>query len=98
MTAGASIDWSELPLLAPLRLPFSAQPRAVDLLSAQIDLVDLADVGDVVERIGVEHNEVGALAGRHHAELIEPERLRGLSRRCYDHFHGREAPGRKINK
>src|SRR5262245_36342728 len=68
----------KLPLFAPLRLPFGAQACAVDLLSAQIDLIDLARVSDVVERVGIEHDEVGALAGCHHAELIKPERLRGL--------------------
>src|SRR5215470_1295883 len=86
----------KLPLLAPLRLPFGSQARAVDLLSAQIDLVDLARIGDVVERIGVEHDEVGALAGRHHAELIKLERLCCLARRGHDHLHGREASGRKV--
>src|SRR5262245_55362340 len=86
----------KLPLLAPLRLPFGSQTRAVDLLSAQIDLVDLAHIGDVVERIGIKHDEVGALARRHHAELIEPERLRRLARRGHDHLHRREASGCKV--
>jgi hypothetical protein len=31
---------SELPLLAPLRPPFGAQPRAVDLLALRSDVVE----------------------------------------------------------
>src|SRR5262245_30494564 len=86
----------KLPLLPPLRLPFGSQARAVDLLSAQIYLVDLAHISDVVERIGIEHDEVGALARRHHAELIKPERLRRFARRRNDHLHGCETSGRKV--
>ena len=36
-------------------------PGAVDFLAAKVDLVDPSRVGDVLERIGVEHDEVGAL-------------------------------------
>src|SRR5437867_2589562 len=60
----------KLPLLTPLRLPFRPQSGAVDGLASEVDRVDLADIGNVVERIGVEHDEIGALAGCHHAELI----------------------------
>jgi hypothetical protein len=35
----------------------------------QIDARDLPRVGDVLQRIGVEHGEGGALACRHRAEL-----------------------------
>src|SRR5882762_3508724 len=81
----------ELPLLAPLRLPFCPQSGAIDGLASEIDRVDLADIGNVVERIGVEHDEIGALAGRHHAELVEAQHLGGIPRRRDDHFHRGEA-------
>src|SRR5262245_14387851 len=60
----------KLPLLSPLRLPFRPQRGAIDGLASEVDGVDLADVGDVVERIGIEHDEIGALARRHRAELV----------------------------
>src|SRR5712664_672285 len=83
----------KLPLLAPLRLPFCPQSGAIDGLASKIDRVDLADIANVVERIGVEHDEIGALAGRHHAELVEAQHLGGIPRGCDDHLH-RGEPGR----
>src|SRR5713101_6267470 len=81
----------KLPLLAPLRLPFRPQSGAIDGLASEVDRVDLADIGNVVERIGVEHNEIGALAGRHHPELVEAQHLGGIPRRRDDHLHRGEA-------
>src|SRR5882672_1488397 len=83
----------KLPLLAPLRLPFRPQSGAIDGLASEVDRVDLADIANVVERIGVEHDEIGALAGRHHAELVEAQHLGGIPRGCDDHLH-RGEPGR----
>src|SRR5437867_5141097 len=68
-------------LCAPCGLvPFSFRPIpahrcAIDLFTSQVNLVDLPRVGDVLQRICVEHYEVGALAGRDHAKLIKPQRL-----------------------
>src|SRR6266566_7499326 len=58
-------------------VPFSFRPLlphgcAIDFLTSQVNLVDLPRVDDVLQRICVEHYEVGALAGRDHAELIKP--------------------------
>src|SRR5215467_2901334 len=83
----------KLPLRAPLRLPFRPQSGAVDGLASEIDRTDLADIGNAVERIGVEHDEIRALAGRDHAELIKAQHLCGIPRRRDDHFH-RGEPGR----
>src|SRR5579864_5596028 len=64
-------------LASPLRLPFGAHGGAIDLLATEVDLVDLARVGDVIQRIRVQHDEIGALAGRHRAEVIELQGFRG---------------------
>src|SRR5262245_26746305 len=53
----------------------SGQPGAVDRRSAQVYGGDPPRVGDVVERIGVEHDEVGALAGLQRARIVEPQEL-----------------------
>src|SRR5918994_7044313 len=62
--------------LALLRVPERLLPSgharlygsAIDRSSAQIHRRDLSRVRDVVERIGIEHDEVGALAWRDCAE------------------------------
>src|SRR5258708_9910530 len=55
------------------RLPPGYQRGAGKFLSAQVELVDLARVGDVIQRVGVEHQKVCALAGRDLARLVEPQ-------------------------
>src|SRR5258708_20259858 len=65
----------KLPLLPPLRLPFRPQSGAIDSLAFEIDRVDLADIGNVVERIGVEHDEIRALARPPHAAFFTAHHL-----------------------
>src|SRR5688572_13083389 len=60
---------------APLSLPLRAQGCPIDGLPAQIDRADLPRVVDVLERVRVQDDEVGALAGRHGAKLIQAENL-----------------------
>jgi len=45
-------------------LPARSQPGAIHLLTAQVHLVDAPCVGDVVERIGIQHDEVGVSSRR----------------------------------
>src|SRR5258705_8043595 len=61
----------------PPRLPLRLQCRAVDFLSPEVHPVDLPRVGDALERIRVEHNEIGVLASRHFAgiELCDGSRV-----------------------
>src|SRR5437016_12193670 len=46
---------------------------AIDLRAFQVDLIDLVRVGDPLEGIGVEHDEVGFLAGSHRAHPSQSE-------------------------
>jgi hypothetical protein len=55
--------------------PISTERSAINLAAAQVYLSDAPGVVDVVERVGVEDDEIGALAGSDGAELIELERL-----------------------
>src|SRR5215470_16656755 len=48
---------------AELRAPLRRHGGTRHFLAAQIDLVDPAGVADLLERIGVEHDEVGVAAG-----------------------------------
>src|SRR5207244_6702680 len=73
-----------------IRLPFGGQGRTGNLLSALVDPVDPPGVGDVVERVPVEHNEIGALAGCDRAELIESDDLRGVAGPRHQGLHWRE--------
>jgi hypothetical protein len=43
---------------------------AVELFTCEVHTADLARIGDVVERVGVEHEEVGALAGGDRAAIV----------------------------
>ena len=59
--------------------PSSCQPGAVDLCSAEIDGGDTTRIRDVLERIGIQHDEVSALACRYRAcvrDLIKSAALR----------------------
>jgi hypothetical protein len=47
-------------LAAPLGLPFRPQRGAIDFLSPQVNLADLARIADILERIRVEDDEIGA--------------------------------------
>jgi len=50
---------------ASLRVPLGAECGAVDFLSPQVNLVDSPRVGNILQRIRVEDDEIGALARRH---------------------------------
>ena len=58
--------------------------RAVDGRAAQIDRRDFSRVVDVVQRIGVEHDEVGALAGLQRARVGDPQELGAVAGRRDD--------------
>src|SRR5438067_13634408 len=47
-----------------LSRPLFPHRTAVNLLTTEVNLVYLACIGNVLQRVRVEHNEVGALAGR----------------------------------
>src|SRR5881628_1370330 len=51
--------------------PLFPHRPTVNLLAPQVNFVNLPGIGNILQRVRVEHNEVGALAGRDHAELIE---------------------------
>src|SRR6267154_666001 len=86
-----------LPLRPEFILPTQAHADTVNFLSADDDPVDLSHVGHAVEHVGVEHDEVGALARRHHAELIvEPQGLGGFAGRRQHHFHRGETVRRHV--
>lgn len=41
--------------------PLRSERRPIDLGAAQVDLVDLPQAADVVERVGIEDDEIGGL-------------------------------------
>ena len=59
--------------------PPRLEPRPVDGAPAQVDLRDAPGVGDVVERVGVEHDEVGALAGGDGPQVVQAEDARPVA-------------------
>src|SRR5688572_9394791 len=73
----------------PPRLPFRPHAGAIDLFASEVDLVDPSRVRDVVERVGVEDNEVGVLAGRNHAR-IQAYGNGGITGRGDDGLHRRD--------
>src|SRR5712691_994902 len=87
---GESIDLVATGL--PLRLPPGPHSSADDFLSPAVDLVDPPRVGNVLEWVRVEDDEIGALAGGHHSG-IDLRDLGGVARR-HDYRLGRcEAHG-----
>jgi hypothetical protein len=65
---------------------------------AQVHRRDAARVGDVVERIGVEHDEVGALARMQRAGVGDPQELGGVAGRRHDDLHGRHSGGHHVER
>ena len=66
--------------------------RGFEDASVRDDPAELADVGDLRERIGVQHDHVGALARFDRAGVLaESHRLRGHARRRFDRLHRRHA-------
>lgn len=53
--------------------PISAQGFAIDVTATQVHIRDAPGVRDLVERVGIEDDEVGALAAGDRSELIELE-------------------------
>src|SRR5882672_6912622 len=77
--------WAPSPL--PLPAPLGRQRRPRNFLPAQIDAVDPPRIGNVIERISVEHDEVRALAGRDSAEVGEPEIFRRVAGADHQRLH-----------
>src|SRR5687767_9758968 len=75
----------------PAARPARLQLRPIDLGAAQVDPRDFSRIRDVVQRAGVEHDEVGALARRHLSEIVESENLRGRPRRRHEDLRRRHA-------
>jgi hypothetical protein len=50
-----------------------AQFSSIDFQAAQINRTDSSRIRDVIERIGVEDDEVRAFAGGDHAKIVEAE-------------------------
>src|SRR5215510_2153202 len=73
-----------------LALPQECRPerRAVDFLAPLVDLRNLPGVGDVLERVRVEDDEIGALAGGKGAKAIELEQSRTCRRGRDYRLHG----------
>src|SRR6266545_695003 len=71
MLSGTLIPALSLPRRrsAELRAPLRRHGGARHFLTAQIDLVDAAGVADLLQRIGVEHDEIGIAAGRDQAGI-----------------------------
>src|SRR5262245_28404567 len=66
--------------------PFGAESRAVYFMPSQVDLRNSFRVRDVIERIRIEHDEVGALTRRDCAELVQPQDFGGGARGCHNRF------------
>src|SRR4029079_5017580 len=66
--------------------PFASQLYPGDFYSSQVHARDLPAVGDVVERVGVQHDERGFLARRHGAELVHEEDASVDGRSGHDRF------------
>src|SRR5690349_13942300 len=76
----------------PRRLLGGDGPGArLDLLSGVPDGNELAGVADVLERIRVEHEQVGALARLDRATVLEPQHPGASASRGGEGLHGREA-------
>src|SRR5690349_24698159 len=67
--------------------------RAVDGDAAEIDRVDLARVGDVVERVSVEHKQISVLPRFDRAAVAHAQEFGTVARRCRDHLRRRHPGG-----
>ena len=65
-----------LPEAGPRQLPSLLRGRAVDFFPVQVDADEVAGVRDVVQRIGVEHQEVRTLADFESAGVGETQQSR----------------------
>src|SRR5215471_15678682 len=68
-----------------------AECGAVDLDAFDIDSGNPLSVGDVVERIGFQHQEVGFFAWRERAHLVEGQILRRAAGGRHNDLHRRHA-------
>src|ERR1700722_2728654 len=69
------------------RYPVLARGWAGYAVSCDIDSVDAAGVLDIVERILVEHNQIGPLVGFKSAQVLGMQKRSGTSGSCRDHLH-----------
>jgi hypothetical protein len=70
--------------LPSIRLNFTS---LFELLAAQLDRLDAPHVGNVVERIFLQHEQVGGLALGQRAEFfVDAQGLRGALREGLDHL------------
>jgi len=72
-------------------LPSRLERRSRDFLATQIDPLDFACVRNVVQGIGVEHNEVRLLALGNRPKPIESQHLGGVACPRKDSFHRSES-------
>src|SRR6266496_6500267 len=80
-------------------LPSGKQCPSVEHDAAQIHTVDLTGVADVLQRIGIEHDEIGALAGGEHPHVLDVQQLGRRSSRGHDCLRRRESklhPSREL--
>src|SRR5438445_10350612 len=63
--------------------PFRDKRLAIELRSAQVHICDAAAVADVVERIRVQDDEVGAFAGCERSHVVQAQQI-GRPRRGGD--------------
>ena len=72
---GCPKDDDDTIVFALTTTPISAERSAIDLAASRVYLSDAPRVVDVVERVGVEDDEISALAGSEGTKLIELERF-----------------------
>src|SRR6185436_1090902 len=69
---------------------------SVHRYSSQIHRRDLPRVGDVVERVAVERDEIRALVRLDRAGVADLQKLGAVARRGDDHLHRRHPGGRHV--
>src|SRR5262245_16080375 len=73
-----------------------AERGPVKLRASQVDLINFASVGDILERIRIQHNEVGFLTCRHRAHAGQSENPRVHGRRRLNRFRRRKTTARVV--
>src|SRR5881409_496179 len=94
--AGGSIVAKETWTLLRASQELRPERGAIDLRASQVDLIDLVRVGNVLQGIGVQHDEVGFLAGGHHAHPSQSENPRVNGRCRLNRLGGRESAARVV--
>src|SRR5262249_35214206 len=83
---------------AEFRLPLRCKMTTRNRGAAQLGEVDPPRVGDVVERIGIEHDKVGALAGGHRPEIVKLQYAGRNAGSRLEHLVRRHAGGDHVLK